>query len=350
MRLEYDAAVLDRDVEVSFTVDVGETVALLGPNGAGKSTVLSVVAGLLRPDRGRVVLGSRVLTQTGESRSHVQVPPHQRHVAMLAQEPLLFPHLSVRDNVAFGPRSAGAGRHGARTSAERWLHEVGAADLAARRPGRLSGGQAQRVALARALAAEPALLLLDEPLAAVDVAVAPGLRQTLRRLLADRTAVVVTHDVLDALLLADRVVVLDGGAAVEEGPVADVLRRPRSAFAARIAGLNMVRGTWRDGAVQGPGALRVEGRTDDEPVDGDAVVAVFRPTAVSIFRDRPGGSPRNVFDVTVTGLEPHGGHVRVRSEEISADVTPRAVAELDLAPGERVVFVVKATEVDLYRT
>jgi molybdate transport system ATP-binding protein len=231
------------------------------------------------------------------------------------------------------------------------LEEVGVADLADRRPGQLSGGQAQRVAVARALAADPRLLLLDEPMAALDVAVRPALRQSLRRVLAERTVVLVTHDVLDALLLADRVVVVDGGRVVEAGPTTDVLTRPRSAFTARIAGLNMVRGSWRDCAVAGADGIEVKGlTTDPAPVAGDSVVAVFRPSAVSVFREPPGGSPRNVITTTVTELEPYGDQVRVRAGDLAADITTLAAAELDLVPGLRVVFGIKATEVAIYRT
>ncbi|GAB6986486.1 sulfate/molybdate ABC transporter ATP-binding protein [Nocardioides pyridinolyticus] len=341
MTLELEATVADRDVEVALEVADGETLAVLGPNGAGKSTLLSVVAGLLRPDRGHVRLDGRVLTGDGAF-----VPPHDRRVALLAQDPLLFPHLSVLENVAFGPRSRGAGRGPAREAAYRWLAEVGADDLADRRPGQVSGGQGQRIALARALAAEPRLLLLDEPMAALDVAVLPALRQTLKRVLAGRTTVLVTHDVLDALLLADRVVVMEGGRVVEAGPTADVLERPRSAFAARIAGLNMVSGAWHDGGVGGIRGIA----TDPAPADGDPAVAVFRPSAVSVFREAPGGSPRNILPVTVTDLEPRGDQVRVRSGHLAADVTVQSAAELDLAPGTPVVFVVKANEVAVYRT
>jgi molybdate transport system ATP-binding protein len=349
--VEYDAQVGARDVDLGFEVAEGETVALLGPNGAGKSTALQVLSGLLRPDRGRVVLDGRVLAEVGSRRS-TYVPPHDRRIATLAQEPLLFPHLSVLDNVAFGPRSAGAGRREAREVGRAWLDDVGVGDLAERRPAQLSGGQAQRAAVARALAAEPRLLLLDEPMAALDVAVTPALRQTLRRVLADRTAIIVTHDALDALLLADRVLVLEDGRVVEEGPSADVLARPRSAFAARIAGLNMLRGTWRDGAVLTSAGRHVAGETGEglTPRDGDPVVAVFSPTAVSVFRAAPGGSPRNAFEVVVTDLEPQHGHVRVRADELAADITPQAAAELDLAPGTPAWFAVKATEVSVYPT
>jgi molybdate transport system ATP-binding protein len=344
--LEVEAAVPDRDVEVALEVADGETLAVVGPNGAGKSTVLAVLAGLLRPARGCVRLDGRVLTD-----DHTFVPPHDRRVALLAQDPLLFPHLSVRDNVAFGPRSAGAGRAAARDAAHHWLAEVGVPELADRRPSEVSGGEGQRVALARALAAQPRLLLLDEPMAALDVAVQPALRQTLRRVLAGRTTVLVTHDVLDALLLADRVVVMEGGRVVEAGPTAAVLERPRSAFAARIAGLNMVTGDWHDGAVSGIRGVA----TDPAPRNGDAAVAVFRPSAVAVFREPPGGSPRNVITTTVTELEPYGDQVRVRAtfadqQSLAADITTLAAAELDLVPGLRVVFGIKATEVAIYRT
>ena len=232
MTFELSAVVAERDVDVAFEVADGETLAVLGPNGSGKSTALAVTAGLVAPNPGRVVLAGRVLTDIGPGRPGTRVPPHARRTALLGQEPLLFPHLDALENVAFGPRSTGTPRSSARRDAQRWLDEVGVGELAGRRPSQLSGGQAQRVAVARALAAEPALLLLDEPLAALDVAVLPALRQTLRRVLADRTAIVVTHDPLDALLLADRVVVLvgrpGGRAGHERGgavPAAEPVRR-----------------------------------------------------------------------------------------------------------------------------
>lgn len=344
MSLVVDVRVADRDVEVAFEVAAGETVAILGPNGAGKSTTLDVLGGLLRPDSGRVVLDGEELTGDGR-----WVAPHARRTALLAQDPLLFPHLSVLENVAFGPRSRGEGRAAARASAATWLAEVDATDLADRRPARLSGGQAQRVAVARALAADPRLLLLDEPMAALDIAVAPALRQLLRTVLADRTAVVVTHHVLDALLLADRVVVLDGGRVVEQGPAGVVLSRPRSAFAARFAGLNLIGGVATPDGVRRPDGSVLHGTpADPAPAGGSEAVAVFRPSAVAVHREPPGGSPRNVLAVRVDELEPLGDVVRVRAGDLAADVTVAAVAELGLAPGEEVSFVVKATEVDVY--
>lgn len=345
MTLRVRAVVAERGLDVELAVG-GETVALMGPNGSGKSTLLDVIAGLLRPDGGKVVLDGRVLTDTV---TRTMVAPHARQIATLAQDPLLFPHLSVLENVAFAPRSAGVRRAEAHAAARRWLDEVGTGELADRRPAQLSGGQQQRAAIARALAAEPALLLLDEPMAALDVAVTPALRQMLRRVLAGRTAIVVTHDALDALMLADTVVVLGEGRIVEQGPAREVLTRPRSAFAARIAGLNMVQGRWRDGAVAGDDGIVVRGTVaGDPPASGDAVVAVFEPSAVSVFRDPPGGSPRNALPVTVSEIEPYGDRVRVRAGALSADITPQALADLDLVPGVAVTFSVKATEVGVY--
>jgi len=351
MTLDLSATVTERGFDLSIHVETGEVLALLGPNGSGKSTALALIAGLLRPDTGHATLDGRVLFDVGgPARSPTWVPPHARGVALLAQEPLLFPHLSALDNVAFGPRSLGQSRTAARTVASGWLGEVDASQYADRKPAQLSGGQAQRIAVARALAADPRLLLLDEPMAALDVAVAPAVRQMLRRVLRDRAAVVVTHDVLDALLLADRVVVVDEGHVVEDGPTEQVLARPRSAFAARIAGLNMVRGNLDGHGVRGPDGVLVEGLTDQPMAQGDPAVAVFRPSAVGVFRQPPGGSPRNVMDVTITELEPFGEQIRVRTPHLSADVTATAVAELDLAPGTPVVFAVKASEVAIYRS
>jgi ABC-type sulfate/molybdate transport systems ATPase subunit len=223
--LHLRAVIAERGIDITLDVAAGETVALTGPNGAGKSSLLGVIAGLLRPDEGEVRLGDRILDST---------PPHARGIALLAQDPLLFPHLSVMANVAFPPRARGVRRHQAHELATRHLAEVGAETLAGRKPHEISGGQAQRVAVARALAADPELLLLDEPMASLDVDVRPALRHTLRSALEDRTAIIVTHDAADARALADRVVVLEHGHIVEDGPTEQVLDDPKSAFGVRF--------------------------------------------------------------------------------------------------------------------
>jgi molybdate transport system ATP-binding protein len=348
--LHVTAQVAARDLDVTLEVPTGRTLALIGPNGSGKSTVLEVLAGLIEPDTGRAALDGRSLfSLAGPAEPATWVAAHERNVALLAQEPLLFPHLGVVDNVGFGPRSQGRSRADSRAIAMRWLAEVEATELAGRRPGELSGGQAQRVAIARALATEPDVLLLDEPLAALDVDVAAAVRQTLRRVLAGRTAILVTHEVLDAVLLADRIAVLDSGRVVEGGTTHTVMSQPRSAFAARICGLNMLTGLAAD-----PLSLRtghgwiVHGQPDTVLGVGERAIAVFRPSAVSVHRAPPGGSPRNVFTGTITALEPQAHLIRVRSELLSADITPASVAALDLAVGVVVHFAIKAAEVSIY--
>ena len=222
---------------------------MLGPNGAGKSTTAAVIAGLVDADSALVRIGDRTLTDTARG---VSVPTHDRRVGLLHQDPLLFPHLRVLGNVEFAARRH-TERSRARAGARGWLAAVGIADLADRRPAEISGGQAQRVALARALAADPEVLILDEPLSGLDVSAAATARAVLRQVFTagSRPVLLITHDVLDVLALADRVMVLDGGRVVEVGSVGRVLAAPRSGFGARIAGLNLVRGVR-----VGPGLLR----------------------------------------------------------------------------------------------
>lgn len=354
MALTLSATVAARQVDVDLRVEAGERVALLGPNGAGKSSLLAILAGTLRPDTGRAELDGQRLFDLGASgRGHWR-PPWARGVALLAQDPLLFPHLSALDNVAFGPRCAGRRRTRARAEARHWLDEVAAGELADRRPAQLSGGQAQRVAVARALAAAPHLLLLDEPMAALDIGAAPALRRMLRRVLAGRSSIVVTHNVLDALLLADSVLVMDRGRIVEAGPTEEVIRHPRTPFTARLAGLNLVRGSavadgvrWADGQV-------LAGVARTPTTAGELAIAVFSPTAVTVFTEPPhGSSARNTIPVVITELEPRDHQVRIRADTrtgvgLSADVTAQTVGDLDLYPGREVSYAIKATAVTVY--
>ena len=352
------AVVVHRGVDVEFSIAAGEVLAVLGPNGAGKSTALHVIAGLVRPDTGIVRLGDRVLTDT---ESGVFVPTHARRVGLLLQDALLFPHLDVAANVAFAPRSGHAKRprREARATAAHWLDQVDAAGFADRMPRQLSGGQAQRVALARALAADPDVLLLDEPLAGLDVSTATAMRKLLRHTLSrdGRSAVMITHDVLDVLTLADRVLVLESGRVAETGSAASVLAAPRSHFGARFAGVNLVSGT------AGPhGVLTTEwgtawhGTPAADLVEGQAAVAVFPPAAVAVYRDKPHGSPRNTIEVVVAELDSRGSALRVRADEqpdgapgLAADITAESAAELRVTPGERVYFTVKAQEVAVHQ-
>lgn len=340
-----------RDIAVSFTLDKGSVTALLGPNGAGKSTILHAVAGLHRPTRAKIVLNGRVLHDDRR-----WVSPYRRNVVLLAQQALLFPHLTVLDNVAFAPRSTGVSKAAARRMAARWLGEVDAMHLADRKPAHLSGGQAQRIALARALAADPQLLLLDEPTAALDADSTPELRSLLRRTLRDtgQTALIVTHDPLDAYALTDRAVVLEAGRVTDSGPIREVLTRPRSRFGATIAGLNIAAGTVVEaGCVQTESGQFIYGTNEGILTAGTAALVAFHPSTVAVYLEEPPrGSPRNHFLVSLTGAESHGSTVRLHSvtgdTELIADVTAAAAAELELLPGKRVWFVVKAAETHIY--
>ena len=354
------AVVESRGVDVEFAVATGEVLAVLGPNGAGKSTALHVIAGLVRPDNGVVRVGGRMLTDTSTG---IDVATHDRRVGLLLQDPLLFPHLDVAANVAFAPRSRRGfrrrlGRVDSRAAAAHWLDQVDAADLAGRMPRQLSGGQAQRVALARALAAEPDVLLFDEPLAGLDVAAATAMRKVLRGVLArdGRSAVLITHDLLDVLTLADRVLILESGKIAETGSAAAVLAAPRSRFGARFAGVNLVSGTaGADGVLTTKWGTAWHGILGIDAVAGEPAVAVFTPAAVAVYRDKPHGSPRNTVEVTVAELDSLGPAVRVRADEqpdgapgLSADITAESAAELRLMPGDRVYFSVKAQEVNVH--
>ena len=332
------------DLDVELQVADGEVLAVLGPNGAGKSTLLRVLAGLLAPEEARVVVDGEVWDDGA-----VHVPAHRRRLGMVFQDHLLFPHLSVVDNVAFGLRTRGVRRHAARGAAERWLERVGIADLGDRRPGALSGGQAQRAALARALVGDPALLLLDEPLSALDARTRLTVRAELRRHLADYggSTVLVTHDPVDAMALADRVVVVEEGSVVQAGTPADVSRHPRTDYVARLVGLSLLPGT-AEGRMVRLDAGGVVAVADEA---SGPVFAAVRPESVAVYLSRPEGSPRNVWPARLAGATPHGMSVRCElagEVPLVADVTAAAFAELGLVPGSPVWAVVKASEIAVY--
>ena len=332
---------------VELRIAAGEVVAVLGPNGAGKTTALRVLAGLQAIDAGRIALGGDVLDDPAAG---AFVQPEHRPVGIVFQDYLLFPHLTVRDNVAFGPRAQGTDRTTARTTATEWIDRVGLSDHAESKPAAISGGQAQRVALARALATRPRLLLLDEPLAALDAATRATTRRDLRRHLADfdGATVLVSHEPLDALALADRVVILEDGAVTQTGTISEVTSRPRTPYVADLLGVNLLRGRAAGCRVTLNGSS-VTVETAD-PADGPVLVLI-RPQAISLHRSRPETSARNVWRCDVTGFDLLGEHVRVRLSgdvDLVADVTPAAVTELHLQEGSRVWASVKATDVTHY--
>ncbi|MEV4755943.1 ABC transporter ATP-binding protein [Micromonospora sp. NPDC049559] len=333
-------------LDLALRIGAGEVVALLGPNGAGKTTALRTLAGLTPLHAGHVTLGGRDLDRPGARR---WMPPERRPIGVVFQDYLLFPHLSALDNVAFGPRRHGLGRQRAREVAAAWLARMGLADHARRRPRQLSGGQAQRVALARALAVEPALLLLDEPLAALDASTRLDTRAQLQRHLGAHpgATLLVTHDPLDALVLADRLVIVENGRVVQEGDAATITAQPRTDYVARLVGLNLHRGHADGHTVRiGAGfALTTAGRYRDE------VFVAYPPSAVALYPRRPDGSPRNVWPATIAGIQRHGDNLRIQLDgavDVAADVTPAAAAQLRLAPGQPLWASVKATEVRVY--
>ncbi|MGX7672921.1 ABC transporter ATP-binding protein [Plantactinospora sp. DSM 117369] len=333
-------------LDLPLRIGAGEVVALLGPNGAGKTTALRALAGLLPLSGGRLTLAGRDLDRPDLDR---WTPPERRSIGVVFQDYLLFPHLSALDNIAFGPRRHGADRRQARLRAAEWLDRMGLAGQARRKPRQLSGGQAQRVALARALAVDPALLLLDEPLAALDARTRLDTRTELQRHLAEHpgATLLVTHDPLDALVLADRLVIVEDGQVVQEGDAATITAQPRTDYVARLVGLNLYRGRADGDAVRISDDFSLT--TTDHP-HGEVFVA-FPPSAVALYPGRPDGSPRNIWPATISAIQRHGDNLRIHLTgpiQVAADITPAAATQLRLAPGQPLWAAVKATETRVY--
>ncbi|MEV7529601.1 ABC transporter permease [Streptomyces hydrogenans] len=325
---------------LALDADPGTTIAVVGPNGAGKTTLLRALLGLTPRAHAGLRLGDEDVTA---------LPPHRRRVAWVPQDGALFPHLSALANTAYGLRAQGVPRAEARRDARAWLDRLGVGHLAHRRPAQLSGGQAQRVALARALAARPRLLVLDEPLAALDQTTRAHVRHTLRTHLSGFGGVclIVTHDPVEAVSLADRVLVLQDGRALQDATPAEVTRHPRSPWVARMLGRNAWPGTATpDGlALDGGGTLVAA----EPPPSGTPALAIVAPEAVSLHREKPAGSPRNVWPGTVREITTSGSRLRVlvtstETPDLVAEITPQAAAELGLADGVPVWTSVKATE------
>ncbi|MER6313181.1 ABC transporter permease [Streptomyces sp. NPDC001581] len=331
--------------QLTLAAEPGTTIAVVGENGAGKTTLLRALLGLTPRAHADLRLGDADVTA---------LPPHKRQVAWVPQDGALFPHLSALANTAYGLRAHGVPRADARREAQAWLDRLGVGHLAQRKPAQLSGGQAQRVALARALAARPRLLLLDEPLAALDQTTRARVRHTLRTHLAGFGGVclIVTHDPVEAVSLADRVLVLAEGRTLQDAPPAEVARHPRSPWVARMLGRNAWPGiASADGLALAEGGRLVVAEALPE---GAQALAIIAPEAVSVHRDRPAGSPRNVWPGTVREITAVGSRLRVLiasadAPDLVAEITPEAASELGLADGAEVWTSVKATEITLVR-
>ena len=333
-------------LDVKLQVPAGGVLALLGPNGAGKSTALRVIAGLLPASAGYVRVGERTWEDVGAG---VRLATELRLIGVVFQDYLLFPTMSARDNVAFGPRAKGVEKAAAREIADAWLARVGLAEQANQRPAQLSGGQAQRVALARALATTPQVLLLDEPLAALDAGTRMNVRGDVRQHLGEFSGatVIVTHDPLDALILADQVAVIEDGVVVQTGTPHQITRSPKTRYVAQLVGLNLFAGKSDGTSIRLPSGAEL---VTSEAHYGQVFV-VARPSSISVHRDVPHGSPRNVWAGTIATIEQHGDLVRLFANgppDVAVDVTTTAMVELQLGVGERVWLSVKATDLTVY--
>lgn len=302
MSLQAHIVVPERGVDAQLEVADGSTTVLFGRNGSGKSTILEAVAAMIDSSGGFVRIAGNDVSA---------VPARKRGIALVTQDLIGFDSMSVLDNVAFGPRASGLPRAQARAVALHWLGELGIGDLADRRPRHLSGGQARRMSIARALATDPAIVLLDEPMAGIDIEAASDLRALLPRATAGRTTVMATHDVLDAHLFADRVAICHEGSVVQEGSATDVLARPQSEFAARLAGRMLLAGRIHGSDVVLEDGLRVQ---IDQPLDlDDGTVAAVALTPSQLAVDARGWSAR------VHHLQAHDDRVRVHARRPRPD-------------------------------
>ena len=337
----------DFRLNIDTIFSAGAVTAVLGPNGSGKSTLLRVLAGLQRIDSGEIVFGDQVVNKAPS----IHVVPQERSVGVVFQDYALFPHLCVLDNIAFGPRSLGLSRKASQARAQSQLASLGITDLGPRKPNQISGGQAQRVALARALATEPNVLLLDEPLAALDVQTREGVRAELEKQINGfgGCVVFVTHDPLDAMLLADRVIVLEDGSIAQQGTPSELAARPQTDYVATLMGVNLIRGVADQGVLQvdGGGVLSVP------QVDlRGAALAVLRPEAITLHLLRPEGSARNVWQGRVRALTPMHDRIRVSIDALPpvvATITHSALADLKLSVGTPIWVSAKTLTIEAFK-
>ena len=365
-------------LDLSFSAEADKTTVLLGESGAGKSTVLRLLAGLLHPERGHISLNGIIYF---DSEQHIVVPPQERPFGYVFQDYVLFPHLNVFENVAFGLRAQHLPQKVIRQRVGQALEQVRLSGLDSRRPAQLSGGQQQRVAIARALALQPQLLLLDEPLAALDVQTRREVRQELRRILAQVgiTTVLVTHQHLEALLFGHHILVLDQGRVIQQGSQRDLLEHPRSSYVAELVGMNFFRGQVAHVEANalctiklqnGKHPLEVMAALEDNvqasriPEIGEEAYVVVDPRSITLYQNPPDSSARNVFRgeiVQILRLDtPSGregrydGRARVSilldntMPPLTAEITDASAVRMELREGKAIYAAFKATEARAY--
>ncbi|MCY4133960.1 MAG: ABC transporter ATP-binding protein [bacterium] len=338
IQAEIHAATGGFTIQAVFDAPQGSCTAIVGPNGAGKTTLIHVLAGLIPLQQGKIALAGQVVDNPAQG---IWVPSDRRPIALHSQHNLLFPHLSVVDNVAFGPRCSGMATRPARQLAEGWLQKLGLADLAHLRPAQLSGGQAQRVGLARAAACQPDVLLLDESLASLDAET----RTDVRHLLADipATRVLITHDPVETRVLADQLLVMEQGQIVQAGTPEEVTADPRTPWTAGLLDINLLTGHAAGTQVALDCGLAL---TTATPMTGPVLVT-FSPAAVTLSTAQPHTSARNTWQAEVARIQPESDRVRVllgAPAPCHVWVTPQAAKELGLSAGSRCWAALKATE------
>lgn len=356
LRARVETKLGDLHLDLGLEIDAGGAVVLVGESGAGKTTFLDLLAGLKRPAAGRIELAGEVYFDSAEN---VCLEPHEREVGYVFQDYALFPHLSVSDNVAFGLRALGRPAGEIRRRVEEALARIGIADLAAARPRQLSGGQRQRTALARALILEPKLLLLDEPLAALDVQTRREVRSELAALIAALpcATILVTHDPFEAMAFGERIAVIEDGRLAQLGSRADLLRHPRSRYVAELMGLNFFSGKVASRGADGLSQVETEhGELHILDVGaGEDVFVAVDPRAVTLHLEHPRGTAQNVFAAVISEIVPEppfGERVRVLLESeppLVAEITAHAVGSMALAAGQRVFASFKASAARAYR-